>query len=227
MANKKKKQSQEKIENYYNLKVKETDELVEALKGNNVSAEAPTTDIYEITGEETKGKSSKAKNFDPYKRDKLAFLPVWLKAIFIKWWFAGAVCYFMVFGLFNSMNALDNMVLTGLVLGIITDIMVNPIFRLIESDEKEYNDYIMFPFPFKAYWTFLANGVYYIIVLVLVGLLYELIGKYISADVAVEPLLFATFCLIIDMAFIGVKDAVVHIVKKCKNKKSEEVNPDV
>ena len=99
MSKKKKKQQKETtIENFYDLKVDQVDELVSILKGEDTATDKEVvTDIKEITGEEVKGRSQKAKNFDPYKRDKLAMLPTWLKAIFIKWWFAGAVCYFMVF----------------------------------------------------------------------------------------------------------------------------------
>lgn len=222
-----KNQHTEKIQNYYDLKIKETDELVEVLKTSSVSEQPISTDIQEITGEDVSSKSEKARNFDPYKHDKLSFIPAWVKAIFIKWWFAGAVCFFMVFGLFNSMSALDNMVLTGIVLGVITDVMVNPIFRLMESDVKEYNNFMMFPFPFKAYWTFLTNMVYYVIVLIIVGFTYEFIGTYISDNIAVEPLLFGTICVIVDMAFIGIKDAIVYLVKKNRKKRSEEVSTDV
>ena len=222
-----KNQHTEKIQNYYDLKIKETDELVEVLKTSSASQQPISTDIQEITGEDVSSKSKKARNFDPYKHDKLSFIPAWIKAIFIKWWFAGAVCFFMVFGLFNSMAALDNMVLTGIVLGVITDVMVNPIFRLMESDVKEYNNFMMFPFPFKAYWTFLANMVYYVIVLILVGFTYEFIGTYISHNIAVEPLLFGTICVIVDMAVIGIKDAIVYLVKKNRKKRSEGVSTDV
>ena len=108
MAKKKKKNKETTIENYYDLRVKEMDELVSALKGDTEGEEAKpvTMDIAEITGEEVKG-SEKSKKFDPYRRDKLSAIPVWLKAIFIKWLFAGCVCYFFIMGLGIGTNSLD------------------------------------------------------------------------------------------------------------------------
>jgi hypothetical protein len=223
MAKKKKQNQETTIENYYDLKVKETDELVAALKGETTGNEKPlTTDIHEITGEEVTKGGKKAKNFDPYKRDKLAFLPVWLKAVLIKWWFAGAICFFIVFGIGNNLNNENLLLLTGAVFGVIVDVLVNPIFRMLESDDKEFNNYMMFPFPFKAFWTLFTNIIYYIIVIFLVGAVYGWLATFWNINIGVEPLLFATFSLIIDMAFIGIKDLIVFVVKKIKNKKREE-----
>ena len=91
------------IENFYDLKTKEMDELVAALKGETPEdAPVPTANIAEITGETQEGnkkKSGKAE-FDPYKRDKFSrIFPFWLKALFIKFWFFGLVCYFVLMGL--------------------------------------------------------------------------------------------------------------------------------
>ena len=227
MAKKKKNNKETTIENYYDLRVKEMDELVSALKGDGqepAEAEPVTLNIAEITGEEVKG-SEKSKKFDPYRRDKLSAIPVWLKAIFIKWWFAGCVCYFFMMGLGINSNALDLLVIVGVALGVVTDVLVNPAMRFMESDKKEFNAYMMFPFPFKKYWTFFTNIVYYTAVVVLVGLLYTLINKYVfKTAFAVEPLLFGTFCLIVDMAFIGIKDLIVYLVKRKKRKKEEMDN---
>ena len=237
MSKKKKKQEKETtIENFYDLKVNEVDELVSILKGDETSSEKEiTTDIKEITGEEVKGKSERAKNFDPYKRDKLAMLPTWLKAIFIKWWFAGCVCYFIMWGLGELLtNEFDfvRAIFLGLIMGMVVDLLVNPSFRYLDSDRKEYDNYMMFPFPFKQFWTFFANMIYYVIVVVIVYISYRGLNQLIMLAnddwfVGVEPLLFGTICVIIDMAFVGIKDLSVYLVERHKNKKREEVNPDV
>ncbi|MCM1545417.1 MAG: hypothetical protein NC033_00105 [Clostridiales bacterium] len=226
MAKKKKKNKETTIENYYDLRVKEMDELVSALKGDTDEAEAEpvTMDISEITGEEVTG-SEKKKKFDPYRRDKLSAIPVWLKAIFIKWWFAGCVCYFFIMGLGIGTNTLDLVFIVGAMLGVVTDVLVNPAFRFMESDNKEFNAYMMFPFPFKQFWTFFTNAIYYIFVVGLVGALYTFINeKIFTTTVGVEPLLFGTFCVIVDMAFIGIKDLIVYLVKRKKRKKEEIEN---
>lgn len=225
MGKKNKKNKETTVENYYDLKVKEMDALVAALKGETKEEEAPpvTMDIAEITGEEVNSSSEKKKKFDPYRRDKFSSIPVWLKAIFIKWWFAGCVCYFFMMGLGISTDPLDLLFIVGIVLGVVTDILVNPAFHFMESDSKEYDSYMMFPFPFKKYWTFLTNIIYYVIVVIIVGFTYTFINKHIFATTfSVEPLMFGTLCVLIDMAFIGIKDLIVFLVKRAKRKKEEK-----
>lgn len=240
MARKKKEFKETTIENYYDLKVDKVDELVEALKSSpnqdvdadNQPKEPIPTSIAECTGtdtSDTKTRRGKARHFDPYKIDLLSRVPVWIKAVFIKFWFAGAVCYFVMFGLSLYIAADDLFLFSGLILGLLTDFIVNPIFRMLESDDKEYNNYMMFPFPVKVYWTFLTNLIYYIAVMFTVSYMYTGLNMLINViagtpdhtiAVGVEPLLYGAFCVIADMAFIGIKDLVVHLVKRAKKKKA-------
>ena len=228
---KKKKDKETTIEDYYDLKTKEMDELVAALKGelNESEAEPLTTSIAEITGEEVKAPpDSKKAHFDPYRNDKLSKIPVWIKALFIKFWFYGVVCYFIILGLGNVINSyVDLAVLAGITLGVFTDLFVNPIFMYLESPNKEYNPYMMFPFPFKKYWTFITNIAYYLVVGYLVFLVYNAINAsegYVFF--AVEPILYGVFTLAIDMVFIGIKDLIVFLVKRKKNKNKRIENQE-
>ena len=206
------------IENYYDLKTDKIDELVAILQGDTPEGENPTSDIEEITGEKIESNSARKRNFDPYRRDKLSAIPVWLKALLIKWWFAGAVCYFVNMGLgIYIPSALDLLILDGLLCGLIADVVVNPIFRMLESDKKEYNPYIMFPFPVKQFWTLFANMLYYTVVFAGVNLCYLGINELITFT-AVEPLLFGVFAVAGDMVFIGIKDLIVFLVKRAKRK---------
>lgn len=225
---KKKKDKETTIENYYDLKTKEMDELVAMLKGETDEsvAEPITTNIAEITGEEISAPpDSKKANFDPYRRDFLSRIPVWVKALFLKFWFSGVVCYYIIFGLSQVIpNALDQAVLAGIVLGVFADLFVNPIFRYMATEGREYDPYMMFPFPFKKYWTFIANIAYYLVVGFLVMLVYGginmLFAKYEGyVTVGVEPLLYGVFALVIDMAFIGVKDLIVFLVRRARKNK--------
>lgn len=225
MAKKKKKFQETTIENYYDLKIDKVNELVAALKDEVPETEPELSmNISDCTGEsDTKNvkRNGRQKKFDPYKMDLLSRIPSWLIAVFVKWWFAGAVCYFVMWGV-QTIDDLDKFVITGVALGIIVDLMVNPIFKFLETDKREYDNFMMFPFPFKAFWTFFVNIVYYVIVLLGVVLLNMCVNK-ITGWLGVEPLLFATYALIVDMAFIGIKDGVVALVKKLR-KKENEVN---
>lgn len=231
MSKKKKKQKETTIENYYDLKVSDVDDLVALLKDDKAAANKEvSSDIKEITGEEVSSKRESKRKFDPYRHEILAKLPTWLKAVFVKWWFAGCVCYFIMFGLAAYIpNTEDMMLLTGIVLGIVVDVFVNPLLKFIEWDAGEYDNYIMFPFPFKKFWTFFANVIYYLGIMLLVSAIYYGFNMLIQvADpdgfFGVEPLLFGTVCVIVDMAFIGVKDLIVYLVRKRKNKKKEEIS---
>lgn len=249
MSRKKKKENKETtIENYYDLKVDKVDELVEALKSgssgssmeggegdstaNAAQAEPLSTSIADCTGEatpDTRTKKGKEKHFDPYKIDKFSRIPVWIKALFIKFWFAGVVCYFVVFGLSLYIAGDDTFLVCGLILGLLTDFIVNPVYRMLESDDKEYNWYMMFPFPLKAFWTIFTNIIYYIVVMYAVSYMYVGLNELINLirgtegyfmSLGVEPLLCGVFAVIADMAFIGLKDLVVWLVKRSKKKKA-------
>lgn len=229
MAKKDKNKVQEStIENYYDLKVDKVDELVAALKGDDtgdgsevnygMNTNMGVNDAGNLT------RSGKEKQFDPYKTDFLSRIPAWIKALFVKFWFAGAVCLFIMWGI--GVQDEDAVLLMGIVMGLIVDILVNPLFRYMETDRREYNAYMMFPFPFRAIWTFFANIFYYILVLIVVNLSYFGINQLINLInstqevyyIGVEPLLFGVFAVIIDMAFIGIKDLIVFLVKKSKKK---------
>lgn len=173
MSKKKEKTKETTIENYYDLKVDKVNELVSALKDEDYPFEDEVNYNMNVNmgvdDPKNYTKFGKEKNFDPYKTDFLGRVPAWIKAIFIKFWFSGAVCYFIMWGL-NIASSLDRAVLVGAVLGLVVELLVNPLFRFMESDKKEFNYYIMFPFTFKAYWTFFANIVYYVFIGFLVAM---------------------------------------------------------
>ena len=217
---KKKKIKETTIEDFYDLKVDKVDELVAALKGEDTSEYGEVTmNISEIVGD---GKNSN-KEFDPYRTDFLSRIPTFIKAFFIKWWFAGVVCFFVNMGLGIYVTATaDLILLDGIFLGLVVDVFVNPLFRFMESDRREYNAYMMFPFPLKAYWTFFTNVLYYIGVAVIVNYLYYFINEFMF-KLAIEPLSWAFVVLVVDMAFIGLKDLVVYFVKKRKKERLADV----
>ena len=225
---KKKKIKETTIEDFYDLRVDKVDELVAALKGEDTSAYGDITmNISEIVGD---GKASN-KEFNPYSTDFLSRIPAFLKALFIKWWFAGVVCFFVNMGLGVYIAADDVLLLDGIVLGIIVDVLVNPLFHFMETDRREYNSFMLFPFPFRQFWTFFTNIIYYALVLFIVGYCYTGVNElvnYIRGTVQytylpVEPVMFGAFSLMVDMIFIGLKDLLVYLLKKRKNKRREAV----
>ena len=212
---KKKKIKETTIEYFYDLRVDKVDELVAALKGEDTSEYGEVTmNISEIVGDV----KNSNKKFDPYRHDLLSRIPTFLKAFFVKWWFAGVVCFFVNMGIGPFIPEEDWLLFDGIFLGLVVDLFVNPIFRFMETDRREYNDYMMFPFPIKAYWTFFTNILYYVGISFIVGAIITFINENMFSY-GILPISWALIVLCVDMIFIGLKDLVVHLVKKRKKKK--------
>lgn len=203
----KSREEQQDIENYYDLKTDAVDRLVNASDSDatEVGTDAP----------------------DPYKMGFLSRVPNWLKAIFIKFWFNGAVCFFFIWGLSAYIDGTWTLVLiTGLAMGIVTDILVNNIFRFTQSDERENDKWMMI--PQKGFWTFFVNILYALFVVVLIVLIYNGVNLLLihaqnlsETDVpfSVEPFSFGLIYLLVDLAFIWIKNLFVYLARRSKERK--------
>ena len=118
MAKKKNKEIPQIEQDYYKLKTDAVDRLKDAHEG--------------------KVKKVSDKELNKYKSSKLDLIPIWVKALFIKFWFAGAICFFFYWGLSIYLSSwLDQMLVFGLGLGIVTDILTNNVLRFLSSSDKE------------------------------------------------------------------------------------------
>jgi hypothetical protein len=199
----------EELENYYELKAAAVNELADVLKKQPDKTNQPKPE---------------EPHLNPYHIDRLARIPTWIKALFIKFWMAGAICYFGFWGLgYYVSSTLDLVVLVGLISGVITDLLLNPAFLYFESDQKEYHRYMMLPVSGKKIWTLFINITYGIMVTVSVYVIYTMINMAIvsirglpvgTASLLVEPLLYGLFFLMVDMFFITFKNLIVSIVNK-------------
>lgn len=187
----------DKDKDYYKINTKAVDRLVNA---NNMDT----------------SKNKKLK--DPAKQYRTGFLdriPAPVKALFVKFWFNGAVCYFIFWGLGTIVtNYLDMIFVLAVVLGMVTDILVNNALRFVETLPGENNKWMMF--PQKKYWTFIANIFYAFIVLYCVIWLYEVI------KIGVEPILFGIFYMLFDLLFVGIKYLMKTIINDAKNKVNKQ-----
>ncbi len=191
---------------YYKLKTDAVDRLVNADKK---------------TYDKTKGdpgKEYRSKGF-------LDKIPSWIKSLFIKFWFNGAVCFFIFWGLgLYVTNMLDMIVVMAIVMGMVTDIFVNNAFRFFATYEGQNDKWMMF--PKKKYWTFFANIFYAFLILVGVIWFYNILNVVLNnikgtteeLYVAVEPLLFGLSYMAIDMVFITMKNTMIKIVSDAKQK---------
>ncbi len=146
-----------------------------------------------------------------------------VKILFIKAWFAGAVCFFFLWGLGTYISSLiDMLFILGVVLGIVTDLLVNNVIRFIEKTPGENDVWLMF--PKKGMGSFFLNLIYSMVIILCVFFLYNGINYVITAltgntdtvPLGVEPILFGVFCMAFDMLFVGIKLFVKNILSDAK-----------
>ncbi len=185
----------------YELKSKAVDDLVSAETG-----EAPEYDKEEL---------------EKYRSHKGIRLPELLKIALIKAWFAGAVCYFILWGLGIYLSStIDMMFILGIVLGMVTDLLVNNALRFLEKTPGENERWLMV--RQKGVIGFFLNIFYGFILLFCVYMLYNLInltinavtGKTDTVPLGVEPVLFGTFFMAFDMLFVVIKQRIKRALDK-------------
>ncbi len=139
-------------------------------------------------------------------------LPDWFKVLFIKFWFPASVCYFFIWGLSTYVSdLLDMLVITGIALGVVTEMLTNNVLRFFASTKGGYDWWMML--PQKTYWTFPLNILYAWMVLFLVFMTYNVInglanilaGTEGNVILGVEPVLFGIFYTAFDMLLIEIK----------------------
>ncbi len=163
-----------------------------------------------------------------YTSNGLDKIPSWIKALFIKFWFNGAMCFFFLWGLGNVLKGWDIIIVLALASGAITDLLVNNIFRFIAPTKNAYDKWMMF--PQKKYWTLFANIGYSIVLVLMVVYTYNGINIWINGPdsdqvaIAVEPFLYGLMYLLYDLAFVGCRNLLSKIVKdaKAKNQPTEQ-----
>lgn len=207
MAKKKKEQPIEKpiAEDYYDLKTEAVEKLVNA------------KDAPEVSDEEIKKYTSKGR-FN---------IPTWLKVVFGKFWFSGAICYFFLWGLGNYVtDRLDLFAITTIGLGVVTDLMLNHILRSLEPEERAYDKWMMV--TVRKFWSIFLNVIYAGVLMFCVYQTYYAINTILVGDVntaekvavGVEPLLFGLLYTGFDMLFIMLKNVFIKILRDAEKKAS-------
>ena len=201
MAKKKKKRQQDEQKSaasYYQLKTDAVERLV-----NPQNAPA-------VSDEEIKKYTSKGK----------FHIPTWLKIVFIKFWFSGAICYFFLWGLGLYIQGLDLMFALAVGLGTANDLMVNKLLRAFEPEPGDHDRWIMV--TVRKFWSIFINVIYSGVVLYCVFRTYYILnvlfGVNAAADEAeamlgVEPIMFGLLYMGFDMLLITVKNTFIKIFR--------------
>ena len=149
----------------------------------------------------------------------------WMKAVLLKWWFAGAVCFFFLWGLGTVVpNRENQLIIVGLALGALTDLFTNNIFRFYARTPGE-NDWWMM-FPRNSFSTLPLNIVYGYVILFLVVLTYNAVNAFLIAATGVQdkiplgvgPILFGLFCTGWDLLLLAAKRMLMRIVRDAKRR---------
>lgn len=152
----------------------------------------------------------------------------WIKLLFIKGWFAGAVCYFFIWGLGGMVaDQLDLLFVTGFALGVVTDLLTNPVLRFFEKTPGDHSRWMMF--PRKGFITLPLNIVYGYVVLILVFMIYSAIntiaasvtGNWDVVALGVEPVMFGIFSLGVDLLLLQMKHQVLRLIGDAMKKSAK------
>lgn len=143
------------------------------------------------------------------------------KALLLKYWFNGSICFFFFLGLGNYLrDLLDQLFVLGMAMGIITDILVNNALRYIAKTPGANDRWMMI--PEKKLSSLFLNILYAYVVLAFVYMFYNIVNAILTAAgkslLTVEPLLFGLIYLGFDLLFISMKRLMGRIISDAKKK---------
>ena len=199
---KKSKQRQGSTADYYKLKTQAVDDLVSADESNSPP----------VSKDELKA----------YGARKKGGVPNWLKVGFIKFWFPGAVYFFIIMGL-GLWDPLDQIVILGIVQGMVTDLLTNNMVRFIAETDGENDRFLMF--PKKQYMSFFFNMLYSMLLCALILFAYaglDVVVRAVSGNTEFkfvgEPVTFGLLYMLFDTALVSVKNIISRFLFGAKNK---------
>lgn len=147
------------------------------------------------------------------------------KAILIKLWFSGAVCYFFIWGLgLYISSTLDLFVVTAIGMGFVKDILENNCLRWVADPPGSNDKWMMF--PKKQYRSLIFNCIYVFFVMFCVMMTYEgvngvmnaLTGQTEGVLFGIEPVTFGCIYLAFDLFFLWMKHFAGKIISDARSK---------
>lgn len=173
-----------------------------------------------VTADETNSPEVSEEELRKYTKVSKFALADWLKIALIKAWFAGAVCFFLIMG--TAMNLVDQIFVTGIVLGFVWDVLVNNLLHFMEKTHGAFDRWMMF--PQKGWYTLPLNALYGLVLIFLVVTTYEAINTPLAAlagdaekvSLPVEPILFGVFTMGWDTLLLQMKRMMKKIVSDAK-----------
>lgn len=176
-----------------------------------------------VTADESNSPKVSEEELRKYRSGPKIRLRDGVKAALIKWWFAGAVCFFFFWGLGIMIPSLENqMIVLGIGLGLVTDLLVNNIFRYYAKTPGANDRWIMV--RHKGVAGMAMNLLYAFILLGLVVITYDIINRIAvgitgtsdTVPVGVEPILFGFLTMGWDLLLLQARKWIRQIVDDAK-----------
>ena len=150
--------------------------------------------------------------------------PQGLKVMLIKFWFYGAVCFFVFWGLGLYLAQLDLQFVGAIVLGMVTDLLINHFLRFTEQLPGGSKKWIMVTRRGAA--GFFMNVLYGFLLMFLIVTAYNMINMGIVAIFGsenapllhVEPLGFGLIAMGADTLCVTIRNTLRKIVEDAKKK---------
>ncbi|MBR2890548.1 MAG: hypothetical protein IKC09_09785 [Oscillospiraceae bacterium] len=192
-------------------------------KSKNYDLKSKAVENLTDSGEQTPEYSEEELN--KYRSKGKFKIPELAKVLFAKAWFAGAVCYFIFWGLgMYLVSIIDLLFVLGVAQGMVTDLLLNNVIRFIEKQPGANDKWLMV--TRKGSLGLVLNVLYGLVQIICVYMLYNVInlaiisvtGAVDTVPLGVEPILFGVFTMGIDLLFIGMKRMLSGMVSDAKTK---------
>ncbi len=195
---------------YYKLNTRAVDDLVNATPENSPKVSE--------------------KELRKYRSGPKIHLKDWVKAVLIKWWFAGAVCFFFYWGLGAVVPSMENMLLIlGIGLGGVTNLLTNNVLRFWAKVPGGNDRWMMV--TRRGAPGLLLDVVYGFVILGCVVMSYQLLNRMLialtgaakdSVPLGVEPIVFGLLAVGWDFLLLGARRLAGRIVDDAKKKQISE-----
>ena len=180
-------------------------------------------DLVTATKENTPQYSEEELNRYRSGKSKRKF-PQGLKVVLIKFWFYGAVCFFVFWGLGLYLTGLDLQFVGAIVLGMVTDLLINHFLRFTEKLPGGSKKWMMVTRRGTA--GFFMNLLYGFLLMFLIVTAYNMVNTVIvgifgsenAPLLHVEPLGFGLIAMGADMLCVAIRNTLRKIVDDAKKK---------
>ena len=189
---------------YYRLNTKAVDDLVNATPENSPKVSE--------------------KELRKYRSGPKIRLRDWMKVVLIKWWFAGAVCFFFYWGLGMMVSNMENMLLIlGVALGMVTNLLTNNVLRFRSKVPGGCDRWMMV--TRRGVPGLLLDVLYGFVILACTVASYQVLNRLLialtgaaedSVPLGVEPILFGLLAMGWDLLWIGIRRTAVKILEDAK-----------